>query len=202
MVSDNRRGARELTEVMLARLEARGADPSDVVFFGGVSDDDATRNRLAGFAEALECSGVVPREEMIACCGYAPRNAAAYISGLYAQLGRLPRGLFINGVTALEGALRALSPLPRSQLDALVFGCFDWDPFAAQLPFDVIMVRQDVEAMIGEAFVLIDRPPSTECPLILVPTRLAGSTESDGQVEDWDIDLHARRLEDKRLAQV
>jgi len=202
VVSDNRRGARELTEVMLARLEARGADPSDVVFFGGVSDDDATRNRLAGFAEALECSGVVPREEMIACCGYAPRNAAAYISGLYAQLGRLPRGLFINGVTALEGALRALSPLPRSQLDALVFGCFDWDPFAAQLPFDVIMVRQDVEAMIGEAFVLIDRPPSTECPLILVPTRLAGSTESDGQVEDWDIDLHARRLEDKRLAQV
>jgi len=68
---------------------------------------------------------------MIACCGYAPRNAAAYVSGLYVQLGRLPRGLFINGVAALEGALRALSPLPKTQIEALVFGCFDWDPFAA-----------------------------------------------------------------------
>jgi len=202
VVSDNRRGARELTEEMFRRLAARGADPGDLVFFGGVRDDDATRNRLAGFSEALEHYGVSLREDMIACCGYAPRNAAAYISGLYAQLGRLPRGLFINGVTALEGALRALSPLPRSALDALVFGCFDWDPFAAQLPFDVIMVRQDVEAMIGEAFVLIDGPPSVDCPLVLVPTRLAGSTESDGQVEDWDIDLHTTRLEDRRTAQV
>jgi len=202
VVSDNRRGARELTEEILRRLEARDADPGDLVFFGGVGDDDATRNRLAGFSEALEHCGVSLREEMIACCGYAPRNAAAYISGLYAQLGRLPRGLFINGVTALEGALRALSPLPRSELDALVFGCFDWDPFAAQLPFDVIMVRQDVEAMIGEAFVLIDQPASPECPLVLVPTRLAGSAESDGQVEDWDIDLSARRHDHRLLAQV
>jgi hypothetical protein len=70
------------------------------------------------------------------------------------------------------------------------------------LPFDVIMVRQDVEAMIGEAFVLIDQPATNECPLVLVPTRLAGSTESDGQVEDWDIDLHESRHEHRRLAQV
>jgi LacI family fructose operon transcriptional repressor len=187
---------------MLRRLAARGADPGDLVFFGGVGDDDATRNRLAGFSEALEHCGVLLREDMIGCCGYAPRNAAAYISGLRAELGRLPRGLFINGVTALEGALRALSPLHRSELDALVFGCFDWDPFAAQLPFDVIMVRQDVEAMIGEAFVLIDRPLGTDCPLVLVPTRLAGLAENDGQVEDWDIDIPVGRHNHPRLSQV
>ncbi len=30
--------------------------------------------------------------------------------------------------------------------------CFDWDPFAAHLPYDVTMLRQDVEAMIEQAF--------------------------------------------------
>ena len=130
---------------------------------------------------------------MIACCGYAPRNAAAYISRLHAELGRLPQGLFVNGVTALEGAVRALAFLSKEQCEAIVFGCFDWDPFAARLPFEVIMVRQDVEAMIAEAFALIDRPlSSNENPLILVPTRFAGAGESDGQVEDWDIDLHQK----------
>ncbi|MEO7223940.1 MAG: LacI family DNA-binding transcriptional regulator [Devosia sp.] len=194
VVSDNRRGALELTNVMLDRLTKRGADPADVVFFGGVADDDATRNRLAGFVEALESRGLVPREQMIACCGYAPRNAAAYITSLHARLGRLPRGLFVNGVTALEGALRALALLPKEQSEAIVFGCFDWDPFAARLPFEVIMVRQDVEAMIAEAFALIDRPlSSSENLLILVPTRIAGAGESDGQIEDWDIDLNRKQ---------
>ena len=193
VVSDNRKGALELTNVMLDRLTERGADPADVVFFGGVADDDATRNRLAGFVEALESRGLVPREQMIACCGYAPRNAAAYITGLHAELGRLPQGLFVNGVTALEGALRALAFLSREQWEEIVFGCFDWDPFAARLPFEVIMVRQDVEAMIAEAFALIDRPlSSNENPLILVPTRIAGAGEIDGQIEDWDIDLNRK----------
>ncbi|MEP7239633.1 MAG: LacI family DNA-binding transcriptional regulator [Devosia sp.] len=200
VVSDNRKGALELTNVMLDRLANRGANPADVVFFGGVADDDATRNRLGGFVEALQLRGVSVCEQMVACCGYAPRNAAAYIGGLYAELGRLPQGLFVNGVTALEGALRALALLPRGQVDALVFGCFDWDPFAAHLPFDVIMVRQDVEAMIAAAFALIDHPSdSADCPLIMVPTRLAGVTESDGQVEDWDVDLHKRAHHDNSL---
>jgi LacI family transcriptional regulator, fructose operon transcriptional repressor len=201
VVSDNRTGALELTNVMLDRLAERHASPSDIVFFGGVADDDATHNRLEGFVEALENRGVIAREPMIACCGYAPRNAAAYIAGLYAELGRLPQGLFVNGVTALEGALRALAILPKHQIDSLVLGCFDWDPFAAHLPFEVIMVRQDVEAMIAEAFALIDHPSAPgENPLIVVPTRLAGIGESDGQIEDWDIDLHTKTHHKNLLA--
>jgi LacI family fructose operon transcriptional repressor len=31
-------------------------------------------------------------------------------------------------------------------------GCFDWDPFAAQLPFTLVMMRQNAETMVEEAF--------------------------------------------------
>ncbi|WP_431824500.1 hypothetical protein [Burkholderia sp. F1] len=35
-------------------------------------------------------------------------------------------------------------------------GCFDRDPFAARLPFDATILRQDVQRMIAEAFTLLD----------------------------------------------
>ena len=86
--------------------------------------------------------------QAIDCCGYPPSNAASSLANRHAQLGRLPSGLFVNGVTALEGALRFTSTLPASELQSVVVGTFDWDPFGAHLPFDVTMVRQDVVAMI------------------------------------------------------
>jgi LacI family fructose operon transcriptional repressor len=52
----------------------------------------------------------------------------------------------------------------------VVVGCFDWDPFAAHLPFDVTMLRQDVQKIISEAFALADSPDTSARPLVVVPT--------------------------------
>jgi LacI family fructose operon transcriptional repressor len=186
VVSDNRGGARRLTEVVLEKLVARGADATDLFFFGGVADDDATRNRVLGFNDALAVHGVVPGPHMIDCCGYQPRNAAQSLETKYAQLGRLPQGLFVNGVTALEGALRFTSKLSASELQAIVVGTFDWDPFAAHLPFDVTMVRQNVEVMIAEGFALIDSFGGDRNALVVVPTSFGKMGELDGAQEDWD----------------
>ena len=185
VVSDNRGGARELTRVVLRKLEMHGADISDVFFFGGVADDDATHNRLLGFREVLAERGVTSGYS-IDCCGYAPRNAAASLAAKYAELGRLPSGLFVNGVTALEGLLRfsaKISPQDRSEI---VVGTFDWDPFGAFLPFDLTMVRQDVEAMIAEGFAQIDAYIPGKNPLVVVPTMFGKIGERDGSEEDWD----------------
>lgn len=186
VVSDNRGGARRLTEVVLEKLTARGGDASDLFFFGGVADDDATRNRVLGFNEALAVQGVVPGPHMIDCCGYQPRNAAQSLARRYAQLGRLPLGLFVNGVTALEGALRFTSKLSANELQSIVVGTFDWDPFAAHLPFDVTMVRQNVEVMIAEGFALIDSYGADRNALVIVPTSFGKMGELDGAQEDWD----------------
>ena len=186
VVSDNRGGARRLTEVVLEKLLARGADATEFFFFGGVADDDATRNRVLGFTDALAMHAVVPAPQMIDCCGYPPRNAAQSLETKYAQLGRLPRGLFVNGVTALEGALRFTSKLSASELQAIVVGTFDWDPFAAHLPFDVTMMRQNVEVMIAEGFALIDSHGFDNNALVVVPTSFGKLGELDGMQEDWD----------------
>jgi LacI family transcriptional regulator, fructose operon transcriptional repressor len=186
VVSDNRGGAMALTEVVIEKLMERGADTGDFFFFGGVADDDATRNRVLGFNDALAAHGIAQVPSMIDCCGYPPTHAARSLAARYAELGRLPSGLFVNGVTALEGALRFTSTLRARELRSVVVGAFDWDPFAAHLPFDVTMVRQNVEAMIAEGFTLLDNYSLDASPLVVVPTAFGKTGEHDGAQEDWD----------------
>ncbi len=191
VVSDNRGGARLLTEVVLRKLGALGADKTDIFFFGGVGDDDATHNRVMGFRDALVAHGISTTREMVDCCGYQPSHAAQSLAARYARNGRLPAGLFVNGVTALEGALRFTSTLPLVELQSTVAGSFDWDPFAVYLPFDVTMVRQNVEVMIAEGFKLIDNPLTDPETLIVVPTTFGRMGELDGASEDWNEEIDA-----------
>ena len=107
------------------------------------------------------------------------------------ELGRLPSGLFVNGVTALEGALRFTSTLPPANSRSVVVGSFDWDPFAAHLPFDVTMVRQDVEGLIAEVFACSTTTRRTATALVVVPTSFGRMGELDGAQEDWDEDSAA-----------
>ncbi len=186
VVSDSRGGARDLSRVMIDKLLAREADISDIFFFGGTANDDATHNRLLGFKDALAEHGIAPGRHAIDCCGYPPSDAALSLANRYAQLGRLPAGLFVNGVTALEGALRFTSTLPPSELQSVVVGTFDWDPFGAHLPFDVTMVRQDVEVMMSEGFALLDAYNVDFSPLVVVPTKFGRVGELDGVEEDWN----------------
>ena len=76
--------------------------------------------------------------------------------------------MFINSITAFEGFVRFTAALPRQSLETMVVGCFDWDPFAAHLPFDVTMLRQDVETMIAEAFGALDADKQQACPFTIV----------------------------------
>jgi LacI family fructose operon transcriptional repressor len=186
VVSDNREGARQLTEVVLEKLAARGAERTDIFFFGGVADDDATHNRVLGYKDALAAHGIVQGPDAIDCCGYQPSHAAQSLAGRYAKLGRLPAGLFANGVTAMEGALRFASALPASAWRSVVVGAFDWDPFAAYLPFDITMVRQNVEVMIAEGFRLLDNYSASRDMLVVVPTSFGRMGELDGTQEDWN----------------
>ena len=78
----------------------------------------------------------------------------------------MPRGLFINSTIALEGVVRFLKTLPHKEVAACTVGCYDWDPFASALSFPVLMVRQDVEALLGEAFRIVDNGTFAEARLV------------------------------------
>jgi LacI family fructose operon transcriptional repressor len=186
VVSDNRGGARKLTEVIIKKLVSQGLDVSELFFLGGEADDDATRNRLLGFRDAVAAHAISLRNNAIDCCGYPPSNAARSLAAKFAERGRLPSGMFLNGVTALEGALRFTSTLPPSSLERVAVGSFDWDPFAVHLPFDLTMVRQNVEVLISEAFALLDHyDDAGPSPLVVVPTSFGKMGERESTEEDW-----------------
>ncbi|MEQ5870857.1 LacI family DNA-binding transcriptional regulator [Sagittula sp. NFXS13] len=159
VVTDNRTGANVLTrEILLSmvRLGGVGDTPRETIYFlGGDRTLPSTRNRVAGFSEALYAHvGRVDPEQIIAET-YDLDVATRSIKALYERLGGLPRGLFINSDSVFEGALRFLATLPEEELRACAFGCFDYEPFGQLLRFPVHMMRQRHRMLVERAFALL-----------------------------------------------
>jgi LacI family fructose operon transcriptional repressor len=157
VISDNHWGARQLALGLIDRSRAlRAARRNKAFFLGGLASDYATQRRIEGFSDVVrERFGAIEAAQVDAC-GYEADLAEAAIAALHQRLGGLPRALFINSTLALEGVVRFLKTLPRDELDACSFGCYDWDPFASVLSFPLLMVRQNIEGLLEEAFGIID----------------------------------------------
>ncbi len=157
VISDNYWGAQQLTQALIKRSRpARAALRNKLYFVGGIASDYATSRRMEGFSDAVQARFGRIDPAQIDACGYEGDLAEAAVKALYTRLGGLPRALFINSTIALEGVVRFLRTLPQDELDRCAFGCYDWDPFASVLSFPLMMVRQDVEGLLGEAFRIID----------------------------------------------
>ncbi|HYI71698.1 MAG TPA: LacI family DNA-binding transcriptional regulator [Skermanella sp.] len=172
VVTDNQGGARMLTDILLDRIAA--PEPA-FHFLGGVAGEYATEERIVGFKQALAARGISLPESHIHRCGYWPPTARESIEHLHDKLGGLPAGLFINSITAFEGAIQFFRTLPAQAFEGRFIGCFDWDPFAAFLPFPVTMLRQNVEAMIEQGFSYIENYRAGDHPLTKVPPKLGPS---------------------------
>lgn len=175
IVSDNRAGARRLTEILIAKVERRGGSLADLLYLGGVAGEYATDNRVGGFITALRDHGIAPTEAMLAQCGYPPEHARAVLDSYLARTGQLPSALFVNSIAAFEGLVQFSASLPRARQASLIAGCFDWDPFAAQLAFDVTMLRQDTETMMQLAFDALDPAAPAGPSIRLVAPVLVGA---------------------------
>ncbi|MBU9338372.1 LacI family DNA-binding transcriptional regulator [Burkholderia multivorans] len=185
IVSDNRGGARALADRLIDKVLARGESPAELILLGGFAGEYATEMRIAGFRDAFEARRLTPpAADAIECCGYSPDAARQALARRYAALGRLPAGMLMNSITAFEGLVRFASGLPWDIWQRTAVGCFDWDPFAARLPFDVTMLRQDVQKMIAEAFALLDAPDTTPHPTVMVPTRFMDTLDDDTTAPD------------------
>jgi LacI family fructose operon transcriptional repressor len=152
VVSNNRRGAAELTARLLSEMRGGGR----LYFLGGVADDHATASRVAGFREVLAAAGCPPAEEQIITCGYAPRRATREVAALLDRLGGPPAGLLVNSLTAFEGVLGHFVTMPPESFAGTVIGCYDYDPFAAYLAFPVHMVRQNAHRLIERAWAMVE----------------------------------------------
>ncbi len=173
VISDNYWGAQQLALALLDRSSpVRARLRNKAYFIGGIASDHATRRRAEGFADAVKSRFGEIDSTQIDTCGYEGDLAEAAVRKLHGRLGGLPRALFINSTIALEGVVRFLKTRPPAELERCVVGCYDWDPFASVLSFPVLMVRQNVEALLGEAFHIIDSRLFTERRIIEIKPEL------------------------------
>jgi LacI family fructose operon transcriptional repressor len=173
VISDNYWGAQQLTQALLDRSKAqRAAARNKAYFVGGLASDYATRRRMEGFSDVVLARFGSIEPAQVDPCGYAPDLAEAAVRALHLRLKGLPRALFINSTIALEGVVRFLMTLPREELERCSFGCYDWDPFARVLSFPVLMVRQNVEGLLEEAFRVIDQGSYQDARVIEIKPEL------------------------------
>lgn len=185
VVSDNYKGAADLTRRLLADRPITGRGARDRIYLiGGDPTDYASARRIEAFRDALTEAGVPPDPGQVIACGYAPRSAMREIAALCDRLGGLPAGILVNSLTAFEGVLGHLSGLPLEDLRASVIGCYDYDPFAAYLQFPVHMVRQDAHGLIREAYQIIDKAPNDLVMKMVEPEQIAPRTFYDGPFAD------------------
>lgn len=168
-ISDNRGAATELTRILLRKFAGRA--PTDFLFFGGNAGDNSTVERIQGVREAFREHGTILPDAAFNCCGYQPPRIAEALRDHLGD-GAMPTILFANGITALEGLLRATAPLGIGRLQDSIVGCYDWDPFAANLPLDITFVRQDVEALIDGGFQLLQNFQRGQNPTLRIPASI------------------------------
>jgi LacI family fructose operon transcriptional repressor len=173
VISDHYWGAQQLTRALIDRSAPLPAARRNRLFFvGGLASDYATRRRIDGFRDTVRARFGALDPEQVDACGYAGELAETAVRTLYRRLGGLPRALLINSTIALEGVVRFLKTLPADELARCTFGCYDWDPFATMLTFPLLMVRQNVEGLLGEAFRIIDTGAFGEVRMIEIKPEL------------------------------
>jgi LacI family transcriptional regulator, fructose operon transcriptional repressor len=185
VVTDNFRGAQQLTEKILRAMPRRSTGArSQPYFLGGSDHDFATAHRIEGFRKTVSEHGGSVEAHQVLQCGYSPRAAAEAISQLCDRLGGLPSSLFVNSLTAFEGVMSHLVKLPTSAFAETAIGCFDYDPFVSFLQFPVFMIRQNSNQLITKAYELLDRGETASIiikiePELIEPRTMAKQSYSD-----------------------
>jgi LacI family fructose operon transcriptional repressor len=183
VISDNYQGGRMLTEAIIRLFPAdRPLEPGDIYLFGG-RNDHASGERIRGFRSVKrELLGGDP-DVCIQPTGYSPNNTRMAFEAFYEREGRLPRALFVNSSINFEGFLRFMAGHPHETFSDIVVGCYDYDPFASFLPFPVIMIRQDIEAMLAKAFEVMEDPRATPRIHLVRPELVVPRTALPGPLD-------------------
>lgn len=169
IISNNHQGAKDLTEALIHRIGKSGASGRKLLFVGGRSWDHNTQERIRGFTDAARAAGIALVGDDVQPCGYAA-DKAEHVFRNHVQTSGLPDGVFVNSTISLEGVINWFRAEGMDKLNELAFGCFDWDPFAAMINPNIIMVRQDVDTMVNKLFEALDADTTDPAHRIEVPT--------------------------------
>ena len=184
VISNNYSGARRLTHEII-RSMPKSDDPlrGRPYFIGGAQWDFATAERIRAFRDVMQEEFGVSGDDQIFARSYDPDASAADARELCERIGGLPTGLFINSTFAFEGVLKYFATLPADAFSDIVVGCYDYDPFASFMHFPVIMVRQNVDLLMAEAFRIIESDATGASLLQIEPELIHPRTLSSSPME-------------------
>jgi LacI family sucrose operon transcriptional repressor len=116
---------------------------TEVVYFGGQSELSASRDRLAGYRQALAEHGLKEATDWVHQRDYQRESGHALMQAWFATHGRYPQALFTGSITLLEGALSFMSEAHRLTQAPGRLMSFDDHQLLDCLPLAIDAIVQD-----------------------------------------------------------
>ncbi|WP_322092916.1 substrate-binding domain-containing protein [Paraburkholderia bannensis] len=95
--------ATETVATLVGEAFAEGA--REVVYFGGQPELSASRDRLAGYRQALQAHGLAEQADWVFQRDYQRQSGYELMKSWFETHGRYPEALFAGSITLLEGVL-------------------------------------------------------------------------------------------------
>lgn len=137
----------DATDSVVQLLAPRlAAGISELVYFGGQAALSPSRDRLAGYRQALANAGLTEQPGWVCERDFLRESGYAMMRDWHAANGRYPQALFTASITLLEGVLaylrqHGLHDAPRSMMT------FDHHALLDCLPLAIDAVQQDSEGL-------------------------------------------------------
>lgn len=172
--ADNTDGARRATEHLLAQGHRR------IAFFGGHRDSSSCRQRIEGYAAALQAAGIVPEPRWIIECAPTRLQAAAATAALFARDPAPTAAVTYNDGVAL-GLMMGLRARNIRPGEEFAITGFDDIPEASVTVPTLTTLGTAPRALGRQAVALVlDRPADAAPRRIITPVQLVARDSSLG----------------------
>jgi DNA-binding LacI/PurR family transcriptional regulator len=160
--TDNEDASLVLTRLLLESLAA-GGRKGRVYYVGGMADHMVTRQRLAGFRQALQERGLKFGEEQFVETLFDPDSAYRKIELLFRNRDDIG-AVFVNSLLAMDGLVRYFAEAPEV-CRAVHYGVFDYHPMMNLLgDLHVAAIKQNPEQMMQKAYEIFRTPGVHRAP--------------------------------------
>lgn len=143
----------------------------EVVYFGGQPTLSPSRDRLAGYRQALQQYGITPHAQWIVERDFQRASGFAMMQQWHAREGRYPQALFTASITLLEGVLSFMSQTHHLREAPSCLMTFDDHPLLDCLPIPIDAIVQDGQRMaeqcLQQIFSLLHSPQPSPADLAI-----------------------------------
>ncbi|WP_207004132.1 LacI family DNA-binding transcriptional regulator [Trinickia mobilis] len=141
--------ATETVATLIGDALAQGA--REVVYFGGQPELSASRDRLAGYRQALAAHGLTERDDWVFQRDYQRESGHALMEAWFASHGRYPEVLFAGSITLLEGVLAFINQAHKLGLAPGRLMTFDDHQLLDCLPLSIDAIVQDSQQLAAQS---------------------------------------------------